>query len=74
VKDDGPGMDATMMARVFDPFFSTKQTGRGLGLAAVQGIVRSHRGALRLTSAPGRGTTFRVWFPLEPEVVARAGV
>jgi PAS domain S-box-containing protein len=74
VKDDGPGMDAATMARVFDPFFSTKQTGRGLGLAAVQGIVRSHRGALRVTSTPGRGTTFRVWFPLEPEVVARAGV
>jgi signal transduction histidine kinase len=74
VKDDGPGMDAATMARIFDPFFSTKQTGRGLGLAAVQGIVRSHRGALRVTSAPGRGTTFRVWFPLEPEVVARAGV
>lgn len=74
VKDDGPGMDSATMARVFDPFFSTKQTGRGLGLAAVQGIVRSHRGALRVTSVPGRGTTFRVWFPLEPEVVARAGV
>ena len=74
VKDDGPGMDAATMSRIFDPFFSTKQTGRGLGLAAVQGIVRSHRGALRVTSAPGRGTTFRVWFPLEPEVVARAGV
>jgi signal transduction histidine kinase len=74
VKDDGPGMDAATMARVFDPFFSTKQTGRGLGLAAVQGIVRSHRGALRVTSLPGRGTTFRVWFPLEPELVARAGV
>lgn len=74
VKDDGPGMDAATMSRMFDPFFSTKQTGRGLGLAAVQGIVRSHRGALRVTSAPGRGTSFRVWFPLEPEVVSRAPI
>jgi signal transduction histidine kinase len=67
-------MDAATMTRIFDPFFSTKQTGRGLGLAAVQGIVRSHKGALRVASAPGNGTTFKVWFPLEPEQVARAGV
>ena len=74
VRDNGPGMDSATMTRIFDPFFSTKQTGRGLGLAAVQGIVRSHKGALRVTSAPGRGTTFRIWFPLEPEVVLHAGV
>jgi signal transduction histidine kinase len=65
VSDDGPGMDRATQARIFDPFFSTKQNGRGLGLAAVQGIVRSHRGALLLTSNPGRGTTFKVWFPVE---------
>jgi signal transduction histidine kinase len=65
VSDNGPGMDRATLARVFDPFFSTKQNGRGLGLAAVQGIVRSHRGALNVTTAPGRGTTFAVWFPLE---------
>jgi two-component system, cell cycle sensor histidine kinase and response regulator CckA len=74
IKDTGAGMDATTLARVFDPFYSTKQTGRGLGLAAVQGIVRSHKGALRVTSALGRGTAFRVWFPLEPELVARLGL
>jgi signal transduction histidine kinase len=74
VRDDGPGMDPVTIARIFDPFFSTKQTGRGLGLAAVQGIIRSHKGALRVTSAPGSGTAFRVWFPLEPELVSRAGV
>ena len=68
VRDDGQGMDAATFARIFDPFFSTKQTGRGLGLAAVQGIVRSHKGALKVMTAVGKGTTFRVWFPLEPQV------
>jgi signal transduction histidine kinase len=70
VADNGPGMDHATRARIFDPFFSTKQDGRGLGLAAVQGIVRSHRGALLLTTQPGRGTTFKVWFPVEPAAVA----
>ena len=65
VADNGPGMDRATQARIFDPFFSTKQTGRGLGLAAVQGIIRSHRGTLLLTSRPGHGTTFKVWFPTE---------
>ena len=63
VKDDGCGMDAETLAKVFDPFFSTKGTGRGLGLAAVQGIVRSHHGVLRIQSARGAGTTFRVLLP-----------
>jgi PAS domain S-box-containing protein len=65
VNDDGPGMDRATQTRIFDPFFSTKQTGRGLGLAAIRGIIRGHRGALRLTSHPGRGTSFKVWFPIE---------
>lgn len=63
VADSGCGMDAAMQGRIFDPFFSTKFTGRGLGLAAVLGIVRGHQGLMKVTSAPGAGTIFRVWFP-----------
>jgi CheY-like chemotaxis protein len=67
VSDTGRGMTAETQARVFDPFFTTRLAGHGLGLAVVQGIVRSLGGAIRLVSAPGKGTTFQILLPgIEP--------
>jgi PAS domain S-box-containing protein len=64
VHDSGCGMDEATVARIFDPFFTTKFTGRGLGLSAVQGIVRGHKGALKVYSQVGKGSTFKVLFPI----------
>ena len=71
VRDDGCGMDGRTLSRVFDPFFTTKVTGSGLGLAAVNGIVRSHRGGVNIRSVPGEGTWIGV---LLPERAISAGV
>jgi len=64
VKDTGCGISQEVMDRVFDPFFSTKGIGRGLGLSAVLGIVKNHRGALELNSKVNGGTHFKIYFPL----------
>jgi CheY-like chemotaxis protein/two-component sensor histidine kinase len=63
ISDTGRGMSPEIQARVFDPFFSTKSPGRGLGLALVDGIVRRLGGVINLASEPGHGTTFQIWLP-----------
>jgi PAS domain S-box-containing protein len=63
VQDTGCGMTEETKSKIFDPFFTTKFTGRGLGLAAVSGIVRGHNGELRVKTAPGEGTSFKIFLP-----------
>ncbi len=67
VEDNGTGMTDEVRARIFNPFFTTKATGRGLGLAAVLGIVRSHDGAFYLDTAPGRGSRFSICLPVSAD-------
>ena len=71
VTDNGCGMDKETRNRIFEPFFTTKFTGRGLGISSTLGIVKSHNGALQLSSTPGEGSTFKIYLPL-PEIPVEA--
>ncbi len=64
VTDTGSGMDEETQNRIFEPFYTTKFTGRGLGMSAIHGIIKSHEAHLHMTSTPGIGTTFKVFFPV----------
>ncbi|HLP08903.1 MAG TPA: ATP-binding protein [Opitutaceae bacterium] len=72
VADTGPGMSAEVRARIFDPYFTTKKAGSGLGLATVHSIVRKHKGFIDVVSIEGRGTTFHVWLPASASMVLAA--
>ncbi|GFO66992.1 hypothetical protein GMLC_05710 [Geomonas limicola] len=74
VADNGCGMDEETRARVFEPFYTTKFAGRGLGMSAVLGIMKAHRGALQLETESGRGTSFRVYLPVSGASEAVAAV
>jgi PAS domain S-box-containing protein len=74
VRDSGVGMDEATLAKIFDPFYTTKFTGRGLGLAVVLGIIRGHKGGLRVTSVPGEGAQFTILFPIAKDAPVQTDV
>ncbi|MCK4501830.1 MAG: cache domain-containing protein, partial [Desulfuromonadales bacterium] len=67
VRDEGVGMTADLLDKIFDPYFTTKQTGSGLGLAAVRSIVEKHNGRINVESEPGYGTTFTIYLPADKD-------
>ncbi|MBE9487352.1 MAG: PAS domain S-box protein, partial [Chloroflexi bacterium] len=71
VKDNGPGIDENDLGRIFDPYFSTKQAGSGLGLATVYSIIHKHNGQISVTSEPGKGTTFTLLLPAKDSAPPR---
>jgi PAS domain S-box-containing protein len=72
VSDNGHGMDAATQQRIFEPFFTTKGHGTGLGLAVVQRVIKDHSASIRMSSEPGKGTTFRIYFTAAPGPLAAA--
>jgi len=77
VTDTGGGIPQEQINRIFEPFYTTKKKGSGLGLMIVQRIVRAHNGRIELDSQVGRGTTFRIWLPLherKPRLLAQPTV
>ncbi|HUK31381.1 MAG TPA: ATP-binding protein [Candidatus Acidoferrum sp.] len=72
-RDSGPGIPPELSQQIFNPFFTTKKTGVGLGLAIVSKIVDEHHGSLRVESEPGQGATFRVFFPAEEQGGVQGG-
>ena len=64
MRDDGPGMTEEVRARIFEPFFTRRDGGAGLGLTFVQRVVQEHRGRISVDTAPGHGAVFRVELPL----------
>ncbi len=71
ISDSGVGIDPENLSRIFDPYFTTKQTGTGLGLAAVYSIIRKHHGHIEVESRMGEGTTFRFWLPALNSVIGK---
>ena len=72
ITDSGIGMEQSVLSRIFDPFFSTKPKGHGLGLSATLGIIRTHQGALQVQSQPGLGTIFTIFLPALPAQATKA--
>ncbi|MFZ1375837.1 MAG: PAS domain S-box protein [Geothrix sp.] len=72
VGDTGVGMTPEVLSRIFDPFYTTKPAGHGLGLSAIQGIIRGHRAGLKVYSEPGRGTSFQVYLPATSTTLPQA--